>query len=651
MTAGLGARVDREWNGGRQKRGGCRCGGHRPPPQPAAASILTRVESRPSLPPQSPFSLSTSLPGLISLLSSMNPPSARGSTAPKPVRARGAKPNARPRYTIGIDYGTNSVRALVVDCIDGSELGSCVVAYPSGAEGVLLDPKHPHLARQHPPDYLLGLERSVAGALAAAVKNRRRFRASDVVGIGVDSTGSSPIPVDRANRALAQQAKWRRNLNAQCWLWKDHTGWREAARITELAAKHRPQFIAKCGNTYSSEWFWSKIWHCLQVDPAVFDAAYSWVELCDWVPSVLAGVDDPRTIRRGVCAAGHKALYAADWGGLPDKEFLAMLHPKLAALRDRLYDRAWDASHPAGALCSEWAATLGLPAGIPIAIGEMDVHYGSIGSGIAEGTLVKVIGTSTCDCAVVSAKKRVADIPGICGIVEGAILPGYFGIEAGQSAVGDIFKWWVEGVCGGDAKLHARLTTEAARLRPAESGLLALDWNNGNRTILVDPMLSGLLLGSTLHTSRAEIYRALIEATAFGARAIIERIREYGVPIRRVVCAGGIAEKNPMLMQIYADVTGCTMQVAGSSQACALGSAVAAAVVAGVHSNYAVAQRRMTRLANVSYRPIAANRKTYDRLYALYRRLHDAFGGIDRSTDLSRVMKELMELRSPTHRD
>jgi L-ribulokinase len=568
----------------------------------------------------------------------MNPPSARGS-APQKLD--------RPRYTVGIDYGTNSVRALVVDAADGTELGSCVVPYPSGKEGVLLDPREPHLARQHPPDYLIGLERSVRGALKAAASARRGFRPTGVVGIGVDSTGSSPIPVDAQNRALAQHAKWRKNLHAQCWLWKDHTGWREAARITELAAKHRPHFIAKCGNTYSSEWFWSKIWRCLKADPAVFEAAYSWVELCDWIPSVLAGVDDPRTIRRGVCAAGHKALYCAEWGGLPDKEFLAMLHPGLAALRDRLYTEALDASNSAGALSGQWAARLGLTAGIPIAIGEMDVHYGSIGCGIAEGTLVKVIGTSTCDCAVVSAKKRVADIPGICGIVEGAILPGFFGIEAGQSAVGDIFKWWVEGVCGGDAKLHARLTTEAARLRPAESGLLALDWNNGNRTILVDPMLSGLLIGSTLHTTRAEIYRALIEATAFGARAIIERIREYGVPIRRVVCAGGIAEKNPLLMQIYADVTGCTMQVAGSSQACALGSAVAAAVVAGVHKNYPAAQRRMTRLAAVSYRPIAANRKIYDRLYALYRQLHDAFGGRNPTADLGRVMKELMKLRTP----
>jgi L-ribulokinase len=268
---------------------------------------------------------------------------------------------------------------------------------------------------------------------------------------------------------------------------------------------------------------------------------------------------------------------------------------------------------------------------------------------VAEGTLVKVIGTSTCDCGVVSAEKPVRDIPGICGIVKGAILPGFYGLEAGQSAVGDIFKWWVEVVCEGDAAQHARLTKEAARLRPGQSGLLALDWNNGNRTILVDQRLSGLLLGQTLHTSRGEIYRALIEATAFGARAILERYQEYGVRTDRIVCAGGIAEKNPMLMQIYADVTGCTMLVAGSSQACALGSAVAAAVVAGAHPDYPSAQKAMSSLKKVAYRPKPAARKTYDQLYALYRQVHDAFGGVTKSADLGRVMKDLLALKEAAH--
>lgn len=547
-------------------------------------------------------------------------------------------------FTLGLDYGTNSVRALIVRVTDGREFGSAVVNYPSGEQGVLLDRRDHLLARQHPGDYVFGLERSVKLALAQA-KKQRGFSADKIIGIGVDTTGSSPIPVDARNVPLALQKKFQKNLHAQCWLWKDHTSWREAARLTELAAQHRPHYIAKCGNTYSSEWWWSKIWHCLAVAPEVFDAAHAWVELSDWVPALLAGITDPRAIKAGICPAGHKALYADEWGGLPDKEFLALLDPQLATLRDRLYPKAYDAHESAGALSPEWAKKLGLRAGIPIAIGEFDVHYGAIGCGVTEGTLVKVIGTSTCDCGVVSADKKVPDIPGICGIVKGAILPGYYGIEAGQSAVGDIFKWWVERVCEGDAALHARLTKEATQLAPAESGLLALDWHNGNRTILVDQRLTGALLGTTLHTTRAEIYRALIEATAFGARAIIERLREYGVPIDRVVCAGGIAEKNPLLMQIYADVTGCTMLVAGSSQACALGSAVSAAVLAGAHPSFPAAQKAMTSLKKVAYQPKPAAQKTYDQLYALYRQLHDSLGGRNPSADLGNVMKDLLTLK------
>lgn len=551
-------------------------------------------------------------------------------------------------FSLGIDYGTNSVRAIIVDVADGRELGSGVVDYPSGKNGILLDPRDHHLARQHPGDYIFGLGKSVHAAMAQASKESI-FSANQVIGIGVDTTGSSPIPVDAKNVPLALDEKWKDNLAAQCWLWKDHTSWREAARLTEVAKEHRPQFIAKCGNTYSSEWFWSKIWRCLKSSPEVFNAAFNWVEMSDWIPSVLAGVSDPLAVKRGVCAAGHKALYSEDWKGLPDEKFLAMLDPRLAALRVRLFEKAYDATEPAGALSPEWARRLGLREGIPIAIGEFDVHYGAIGCGVEEGTLVKVIGTSTCDCAVVSAEKEVADIPGICGIVKGAILPGYYGIEAGQSAVGDIFKWWVEGVCGGDGALHGRLTAEAAELRPGQSGLLALDWNNGNRTILVDPMLSGVILGQTLHTTRAEIYRALIEATAFGARAIIERLKEYNVPINRVVCAGGIAEKNPMLMQIYADITGCVMQVTSSSQACALGSAVSAAVLAGAHPDFASAQKAMTSLRPESYSPKPENQKSYDELYALYRSLHDAFGGVNKAADLSQVMKELIRIREEAH--
>ena len=549
------------------------------------------------------------------------------------------------KATLGLDYGTNSVRALVVRCEDGKELGTAVMEYPGGHQGVILDPQDANLARQHPGDYLVGIEVTVAAALQAAQAAHPEFDPGQVVGIGVDTTGSSPIPVDAGNRAIGMSPEWRDNPNAQCWLWKDHTSHEEASRITQLAREHRPEYVAKCGNTYSSEWFWSKIWHCLNVDRAVFEAAHSWVELADWVPAQLAGVTDPVAIRRGVCMAGHKALYADDWNGLPDKEFLAMLDPRLADLRDRLYEKAHDASSTAGSLCGEWAGKLGLPVGIPIAIGEMDVHYGSIGCGIDEGTLVKVIGTSTCDCGVVHADKEVADIPGICGIVKGAILPGYYGVEAGQSAVGDIFKWWVEVVCEGDVSLHRKLEAEVASQKPGESGLLALDWNNGNRTILVDPLLTGLLLGQTLHTTRAEIYRALIEGTAFGARAIVERIADYGVPIEQIVCAGGIAEKSAMLMQIYADVTGREMRVTASSQTCALGAAVAAAVVAGVYPDYRSATTAMTRLKNIVYKPQPQAHAVYSKLFKLYLQVHDAFGGMSDKASLGNVMKDLLAIK------
>jgi len=551
-------------------------------------------------------------------------------------------------YTIGIDFGTNSVRSIVVRCSDGSEVGTSVFNYPSGEMGILLDPKDHNLARQHPGDYLLGLEASVKEALAQAKNEDGAFSSEEVIGIGVDTTGSSPIPVDEMNVALATKPEWKGNLSAECWLWKDHTSIEEAGKITETAAEHRPQFIAKCGNTYSSEWFWAKLWHCFNVAPDVFEAAYSWVEFCDWIPSVLSGISDPKAVKRGVCAAGHKALYAEDWNGLPDKEFLAMLDPELADLRDRLYEKAHDANEVAGNLSETWGSTLGLRSGIPISIGAFDVHFGAIGSGVDEGTLVKVIGTSTCDCGVVSASKKVEDIPGICGIVNGSILPGFYGLEAGQSAVGDIFAWFVNTICKGDSNTHQQFTEEASQLSPGESGLLALDWNNGNRTVLVDPLLSGLLLGQSLHTSQAEVYRALIEATAFGARAILERMDEYGVETRRIVCAGGIAQKNPMMMQIYADVTGREMLIAGSDQACALGSAVVAAVAAGSESggydDFVSAQKAMTRLDERVYYPDSEAQVIYDELYRLYKKVHDAFGGVA-VEDLAEIMKRLLEIK------
>jgi L-ribulokinase len=528
-------------------------------------------------------------------------------------------------------------------------IGTRVFNYPSGDQGVLLEARDPHLARQNPADYLEGLRGSIAGALADAAREPG-FIPGLVIGIGVDTTGSTPMPVDAQNRPLAFDPKWNAVLAAQAWLWKDHTGAEEAAAITRIGAEHAPEYLAPIGGTYSSEWFWSKIWHCLKVAPEVFDAAHSWVELADYIPAVLAGVSRPADVQRGVCAAGHKAMYSDTWGGLPSKAFLARLDPKLADLRDRLYDRAYAADRPAGRLCSEWAAALGLREGIAIAMGEFDAHYGAVGAGARTGTLVKIIGTSTCDCAVVPASGEIQNVPGICGIVNGSILPGYYGIEAGQSAVGDLLKWWVERVCESDEALHEELTARASRLKPGESGLVALDWNNGNRTILVDPRLTGLIVGQTLHTTRAEVYRALIEATAFGALAIIERMIAYGVPVERVVCCGGIAEKNPLFMQIYADVLGRPMIIAGSPQTPALGAAASAAVAAGAggggHATFAEAQAAMVRDGDTQYLPDPAAGKVYDELYAIYRELHDAFGGVPgAAAELGTAMKRLLAIR------
>ena len=552
-------------------------------------------------------------------------------------------------YTLGLDYGTNSVRAVVVDCADGRTVGTHVFDYPSGERGVIVDARDPHLARQNPADYLDGLRAATLGALADA-GGEEGFSRGQVVGIGVDTTGSTPIPLDARCRPLALDPMWSANPAAHAWLWKDHTSAEEAATITEVAERHAPEYLAPIGGTYSSEWLWSKVWHCLNVAPDVFAAAATWVELADFVPAVLASVNDPRNIFRCVCAAGHKAMYSRAWGGLPAKDFLARLDPRLAELRDRLYEEAHSPHLPAGTLSPAWAEEFGLHAGIPIAMGGFDAHYGAVGAGVAPGTLVKIIGTSTCDITVAPTTEPLGDVPGICGIVDGSVMTGYYGIEAGQSAVGDLLHWWVDSVCEGGDTLHGELSDEAASLRPGESGLLALDWNNGNRTVLVDPRLTGLLLGQTLRTGRAEVYRALIESTAFGARVIVERLADCGVPIDRIVCCGGIAAKNDLFMQIYADVLGRPMLLAGSPQTPALGAAISAAVAAGAgaggHSSFEEAQARMTSLRDERFDPDPAALAVYDELFAMYRELHDAFGAVSTAgADFPTLMKRLLALR------
>jgi len=550
------------------------------------------------------------------------------------------------KYTIGLDYGTNSVRALIVNVINGAEVAAAVWTYSHGTHGVILA-RNPNLARQHPADYVSGAEIAIKQALKSARKSVKGFSPSQVIGIGVDTTGSTPLPVDENGQPLGLNKKFANNPAAMAWLWKDHTSVNEAAEITALAKKMRPQYLAKCGGTYSSEWFWSKILKCLRAAPEVFNAAYAWIELADYVPAMLTGTEHPSTFVAGVCAAGHKAMWNAKWGGYPDEKFLARLNPKLAQLRKRLTTRVHSIDRDVGGLTATWAKKTGLRAGIPVAVGAFDAHLGAVGSGVAPGTLVKIIGTSTCDIAVRANHQKLADVPGVCGIVDGSVLPGYFGLEAGQSAVGDLFNWLVNYIEPGgmEAGSHAELSKAALKLHPGESGLLALDWNNGNRTILVDQRLTGLLVGQTLYTTPAEIYRALIEATAFGALTIINRFEEYGVKISSVVNCGGIAEKSPLVMQIYSDVTGRPMKVSRSAQSCALGSAIAAAVVAGAHKDYAAAQKRMTGLKPKFFKPNAKAHATYKELYVLYRKLHDAFGTKEASGNLYNVMKKLIEIR------
>ena len=570
-------------------------------------------------------------------------------TAPRARKAAASVPAGEPRYAIGVDFGTNSVRALVVDIRDGREVAVSVFGYPTGEDGVILDPSDPALARQSPADYIDGFLHTVREAVKSASSADPFFAPEAVVGIGVDTTGSTPIPVVRDGTPLAFLPEFHDNPAAQAWLWKDHTSAAEAAEITAAARAQGVPYLGRCGGSYSSEWFWAKVLHCKRTATAVFDAAYSWVELCDFIPAYAAGCLDPIRMKRSVCAAGHKAMFAVDWGGLPSAEFLASIDPELARLRYRLYSEALPSDHLAGHLCPEVAKKVGLPPGIAIAVGAFDCHHGAVGAGIKPGTLVKVVGTSSCDLFVAPRGATLSNVPGVCGVVMGSVIPGVYALEAGQSAVGDILKWYVDRLCpapyAGDNP-YAALEADAARLRPGESGLLALDWNNGNRTILNNQNLTGLLLGQTLYTTGPEIYRALVEATAFGARAIQERTAEYGVATKDIVLCGGLAEKSPLLCQIYADVLNCPIRISRSAQTCALGAALFGAVASGAHKNVAIAQRAMTGVRDVVYKPVRESVRTYARLYALYRRLHDAFGTPDAApAAFGDLMPELIAIR------
>ena len=347
------------------------------------------------------------------------------------------------KYSIGLDFGTNSCRSLIVDISNGNELASYVFAYPSGEAGVIIDASDPNLARQNPADYITGIEVCIIEAMKLINEKEKDFDPKNIIGIGVDTTGSSPLPVDKIGTPLCQTEQFKDNPDAMVWLWKDHTSYAEAQQITELAANIRPEYLAKIGGVYSSEWFWSKILHLKNVNPEVYYSAFSFVEICDYITAYLIGDLNPSKMTRSICAAGHKAMFNNEWGGLPDKDFLEKLSPDLGELRDRLYNTALPSELTAGNLSKEWAQKLGLSENVVVCTGAFDAHMGAVGAGIQPGVLVKILGTSTCDIMVAPNETKVADIPGVCGIVNGSVMGGYYGIEAGQSAVGDIFLWFV----------------------------------------------------------------------------------------------------------------------------------------------------------------------------------------------------------------
>jgi L-ribulokinase len=524
---------------------------------------------------------------------------------------------SRHALALGLDFGTDSVRALVVDAQDGRTLGAGVAAYPAWARGELCDPARQRF-RQRPGDHLRALGRAVRAALAAAGPGA----GARIAGIGVDTTGSSPLPLAADGTALGLLPDFADDPDAQCILWKDHTAIAEAEALNALAHGAGALDVTRwVGGISSSEWWWAKIAHVHRHNARVARAAHTWMEHCDWIPFVLTGGGDPARAVRSRCAAGHKALWHPDWGGLPPEDWLVRFEPRLRGLRARLYEHTATADAVAGVLAPTWARTFGVPAGIPVAAGAFDCHLGAVGVGIRPGQLVQVMGTSTCAMAVAKpASLGQRTVPGICGQVDGSILPGLVGVEAGQSAFGDIFAWYRR-LLGGDDELLPRLERAAADLPPGGDGLIATDWFNGRRTPDADQRLRATIHGLHLGSDPAALYRALIEAAACGARAIVDRFTDHGVAIRQVVAIGGIARKSPLVMQVCADVLGRPIAIAAEDQCCALGAAMAGAAAAGVHPSLAAASRAMASPIERTVRPRAAVVRAYRDVYARYRRL------------------------------
>ncbi len=546
-------------------------------------------------------------------------------------------------YTLGIDFGTDSVRAVLVAVETGEEVATGVAPYSRWSEGRYCAPAANRF-RQHPLDYTESMTTAVQEALAAAPPDL----AARVIGLAVDTTGSTPVPVDEAGTPLGLLPAFAENPNALFVLWKDHTAVAEAAEINAACRAAVVDYSKYSGGIYSSEWFWAKALHVMREDAAVAEAAYSWVEHCDWIPFLLAGGRRIREIKRSRCAAGHKALWHPEWGGLPPEDFLTGLDPVLAGLRARLYEETYPSDEAAGRLSDAWAERLGLPAGIPISVGAFDAHMGAVGGQIEPFHLSKVMGTSTCDMLVVPAEHPGAatQVRGICGQVDGSILPGMVGMEAGQSAFGDVFAWFAQLVSWPlehvlahnpslDPATRDRLIADtrsatipalsaAAEQLPISDHLLALDWFNGRRTPDADQSLRGALTGLNLGSDAPRIFRALVEATCYGARRIVERFIEEGIPVEGLIGLGGVAKKSPFVMQTMADVMNRPLRIVRSEQTCALGAAMFAAVTAGHYATVSAAMAAMGGGFDAEYQPDAARARVYAGLYQRYLHLGKA---------------------------
>lgn len=546
-------------------------------------------------------------------------------------------------YVIGVDFGTDSVRTVVIDANKGREIASEVALYPRWAKGQFCDASKNQF-RQHPLDYVEAFEKTVKGVL----RKGPRGMARRVVAISVDTTGSTPVAVNERGKPLAFCKGFERNPNAMFVLWKDHTAVREAEEINSLSKSWGGEDFTKFeGGVYSSEWFWAKILHVLRVDEKVRKTASSWVEHCDWFPALLTGTEELSQLKRSRCAAGHKAMWHPLFGGLPPEEFLVRLDPLLAGLRERLYSDTYTSDVVAGTLTPEWAARLHLPTDVKVGVGAFDAHMGALGGEIIPYHLTKIMGTSTCDILVAPNSEMEGKlIRGICGQVDGSVIPGMLGMEAGQSAFGDVYAWFrdllvwpIENLLAKtkalDSKkkaavvseitenLIARLSDAAARVPIDESGLIAVDWMNGRRTPDANQLLKGAIAGISLGSDAPRVFRALVEATAFGAKKIVERFKSEGVRIDGVIAFGGVAKKSRFIMQTVADVLDMTIKVPRSEQTCALGAAMCAATVAGLYRTIDEAKAAMSSGFEKEYRPNKDNAQKYARLYERYGRFGD----------------------------